>query len=170
MVGANTYGSEAGVEKLVGDLVAGRDFGAGTVPTTTQVEGVLDDIAADLNRELDVEGYTVPVNATDYPTARAFLVAVNNYGAAAVILGMFPVGAYNPNAEEQGNSRAEMYQKRLNSAIKMIREHRLKAGMTTQRFALVFSGGQEDEDGNEKLPLFQRGQTDYPSSRSLIKE
>ena len=168
MVGANTYGSEAGVEKLVGDLVAGRDFGAGTIPTTTQVEGVLDDIAADLNRELDTEGYTVPVASAD-ATAKAFLAAANNYGAAAVLLGMFPVGAYNPDAEGQGNSRAEMYQKRLNSAIKMIREHRLKAGMTTQRFALVFSGGQEDEDGNEKLPLFKRGQTDYPSSRSLVE-
>ena len=92
-VGANTYGTVAGVEKLVGDLVASRTFGAGTVPTLAQVEGILDDVASDLNRELESAGYTVPVTSVD-ATALAFLRASNNYGAAAVVLGMLPFGGF----------------------------------------------------------------------------
>ena len=168
-VGANTYGTVAGVEKLVGDLVASRTFGAGTVPTLAQVEGILDDVASDLNRELESAGYTVPVTSVD-ATALAFLRASNNYGAAAVVLGMLPFGGFNPDAAEDAQNRAEMYQGRLNHALKMVKEQRLKAAMTTQRLANVFAGSQEDEDGNEKLPLFKRDDDFYPGGWKSFTE
>ncbi len=167
-VGANTYGSVAGVEKLVGDVVASRTFGTGTVPTLAQVEGILDDVASDLNRELEVEGYTVPVASAD-ATARDFLAAANNYGAAATVLGMVPATTYNPDDEETGNERAQMYSRHFAHAIKMIREHRLKAGGTSNLSA-IYAGASEDDDGNTKLPLFTRDMGDYPGARSLIEE
>ena len=169
VVDANTYGSVAGVERLVGDLVASRTFGASTVPTITQVELELDAVAADLNRELQAAGYTVKVSLPSDPIPYAFLVAANNYGAAARVLAVLPVGAYNPEIEDMGTNRAEMYQRHLNHALKMIQEHRLSAAMATGRLARVFSGGQEDEDGYEKLPLFKRGLTDYPAARELTE-
>ena len=167
-VGANTYGSAEGVERLVGDLVTGRAFGAGTTPTVTQVEAVLDDVAADLNRELDAAGYTVPVATAD-ATARAFLVAANNFGASAVVLGMLPFGGFDPETAEAATSRAGMFQGHLNHAIKMISERRLRASMSIQRTVNLFAGSQENSDGDTKSPLFKRGDDDYPGRRSLTE-
>ena len=98
-VGANTYGAVAGIQRLIGDIVESRTFTTGTVPTLAQVETELDNAAAELNNALDQAGFTVPVNATDYPTARAFLKAANEYGAAAVLLSTVPSEGYQPDEE-----------------------------------------------------------------------
>lgn len=169
-VGANTYGSVAGVQALVGDLVASRTFSGSTTPTLTQVEGVLDDVAADINRELEAAGYTVKVSQASYPTAYAFLAAANNYGAAAIVLGMLPPVTFTADTEQEGPSRAQMYQGRLNHALKVITEGKLKAARDTGRLERCYSGASEDADGNDKVPLFTRDQWDYPGSRSLIDE
>ena len=168
-VDALTYGSVAGVERLVGDLVASRTFGASTVPTITQVELELDAVASDLNRELEASGYTVKVSSANNPVAYAFLTAANNYGAAARVLALLPVGAYNPEIEDMGTNRAEMYQRHLNHVLKTIRENRLKAGRLTERLAHLFCGGEETEDGEAKLPMFTRGMMDYPATRELTE-
>ena len=169
-VGANTYGDVAGIQRLIGDIVESRTFGTGTVPTLAQVEAELDNAAAELNNALDQAGFTVPVNATDYPTARAFLKAANEYGAAAVLLSTVPSEGYDPNEEVENapTTRAEAYGNKFKSALKAIREYRIRAGMRVGRLSRVFAGSQEDEDGNEKKPIFTRGMDAYPGSPTSV--
>ncbi len=165
-VGANTYGEVAGIQRLIGDIVESRTFGTGTVPTLAQVEAELDNAAADLNRELDAAGYTVKLDATEYPTSYAFLKAANEYGAAAILLSTVPSEGYDPTEEVEtpGTTRAETYSNKFKSALKAIREHRIRGGMRKNRLADFFSGSQEDADGNEKLPIFTRAMDNYPGS------
>jgi len=170
-VEANTYAEHEDVERLIGDLVEDREFTEDTVPSLAQVESELDNVAADLNRELDQVGYTVPVNETDYPTAYKYLVAANAYGAAAVLLSTIPATTYNPDeeVEQPGETRASTYGNKLKSALKAIRENRFRAGRRTRRLEKVFAGSQEDSEGNTKEPIFTRGEDDYPGRRSLTE-
>lgn len=165
-VGANTYGTVAGIQRLIGDIVENRTFDATTVPTVTEVEAELDNAAADLNRELDQVGYTVPVSETDYPTAYAFLKAANAYGAAAVLLSTVPAEGFEPTEEVESPSttRAQTYANKFKSALKAIRENRLRAGRRKGRLEDMFAGSQEDDEGNEKKPIFTRGMDTYPGS------
>ncbi len=157
-VDANSYGSEVGIERLIGDMVVGRNFGAATIPTTTQVEAEIDAAAADLNRELDAFGYTVPVASGDDPFAHAFLVTANNYGAAATLLGTLPPSAFNPTVDPEAEvtSRMAMYQHRFNHALKVIREYKLKATMDTSRFGNITAGARTNDDGEVNKPLMKR--------------
>lgn len=168
-VGANTYAEHEDVERLIGDIVLNREFGGTTTPTLVQVEAELDNQAADLNRELDQVGYTVPVVNADWPTAYAFLKAANAYGAAAVLLSTIPAEAYNPEDEIEtgGEDRAKTYSIKFNHALKVIRESKLRASRRKARLADMFAGSQETEDGEEKLPIFTRGMDDYPGRRTL---
>ena len=168
-VSANTYAEHEDVERLIGDIVLDRTFDATTVPTLDQVESELDNAAADLNRELDQVGYTVPVVEADYPTAFQFLKAANAYGAAAVLLSTVPSEGFDPveEVETPGVTRAQTYANKFKSALKAIRENRLRAARRKDRLADVFGGSQEDDEGNEKNPIFTRGMDDYPGRRDL---
>lgn len=170
-VGDNTYAEHEDVERLIGDIVEDREFSETTVPTLAQVEAELDNAAADLNRELDQVGYTVPVDEDDYPTAYAFLKAANAYGAAAVLLSTVPSEGYEPTEEVEtpGTTRAQTYANKFKSALKAIKENRLRAGRRVGRLSRTFAGSQEDEDGNTKEPIFKRGMDDYPGRRSLTE-
>jgi hypothetical protein len=169
-VDANTYAEHEDVERLIGDIVDDREFTTGTVPTLAQVEQELDNVAADLNRELDQVGYTVPVSQTDYETAYNFMKAANAYGAAAVLLALVPAQTYEPveDTEAPPVDRITMYSRQYQHALKVIKENRLRAGRRKQRTGDLFCGSQEDEDGNEKYAVFTRGMDDYPGRRSLV--
>jgi len=171
-VGANTYGTVAEIQAMIGDIVASRTFSGSTVPSTTQVEAELDRVAAQLNSLLDVYGYTVPVNSTDYAAAYEALAAANNYGAAGRLLGTVPAQVYDPDEqiEESGTTRAQMYERYFNSMKSQIRKKELRAGMRQGRLSRVKSGGQEDADGNTKKPIFTRGMLDYPGTTTLTEE
>lgn len=162
------YGSSTGVERLIGDIVASRDFTTTSVPTTAQIAAILDDVQADLDRELSINGFTVPVASSD-TTATAYLASINNYGAAAITLGTIPTAAYIPGGVEIGETRAQMFEARFQRAIELIREKRLPASRSRRNHVWIRSGGASDSDNNTKVPLFKRGQDDYPSSRSLTE-
>ena len=119
-VDTNTYAEHEDVERLIGDIVLNRTFDATTTPTLDQVEAELDNAAADLNRELDQVGYTVPVSETDNPTAYKFLKAANAYGAAAVLLSTVPSEGYDPTEEVESPAvdRATTYGNKFKSALK----------------------------------------------------
>jgi len=170
VVETNTYAEHEDVERLIGDIVEDRTFNETTVPTLVQVEAELDNVAADLNRELDQVGYTVPVSETDYPTAYKYLVAANAYGAAAVLLGTVPAETYNPieEVEQPSDTRINMYSNKLKSALKAIRENRLRAGRRTRRLGNLAAGSAETDEGETKEPIFTRGEDDYPGRRSLV--
>ena len=170
-VDLNTYGKVSGLERLIGDIVTSRTFGLGTTPSLAQAEAELDNVAAEINAELDVQGYTVPINATDYPTARAAAKAANEYGAAARLLSTIPSEAYDPaeQVEETGETRPQQYEKLLNRFLARIKNQRLRAGRRVGRLSRIFAGSQADEDGYEKKPLFTRDQDSYPGSRRLVE-
>lgn len=170
-VDTNTYAEHEDIERLIGDLVEDREFDAATVPTLVQVEAELDNAAADLNRELDQVGYTAPVVLADYPFAYNYLKAANTYGAAAVLLSTISANVYNPDeeVEQPGETRATTYGNKFKSALKAIRENRLRAARRTRRLENIFAGSQEDDEGNTKEPIFTRGQDDYPGRRSLTE-
>jgi hypothetical protein len=142
------------------------------VPTVTDVESELDNVAAEINAELEAFGYTVPINATDYPTARALAKAANEYGAAARILSTMPQGSYNPDEqmEDTGENRPNQYEKLLNRFLKRIREKRLKAGRAYGRLHRVFAGASKNDDGADKKPLFTRDMDSYPGTRDFTDE
>jgi len=169
-VGANTYAEHEDVERLIGDIVEDRTFTEDTVPSIDQVETELNNVAADLNRELDQVGYTVPVDETNYATAYAYLKAANAYGAAAVVLSVLPATVYNPDEEVEstGETRATTYGNKLKSALKAIRENRLRAGRRTRRLGNLAAGSAEDDEGNEKNPIFKRGEDAYPGGPTDI--
>jgi len=171
-VATNTYAEHADVERLIGDIVSGREFDTGTTPTLVQVEAELDNAAADINRELDQVGYTVPVDETGYPTAYAFLKGANAYGAAEDLLSTIPAEAYNPEEEVEtgGEDRSKTYSIKFNHALKAIRESKLRAGRRKARLADAFAGSQETDEGEEKKPIFTRGMDDYPGRRSLVED
>ena len=171
-VDSSTYGTVAGVERLIGDIVDSRTFAAGTVPTLTECEASLDAIADVINARLDYKGYTVPVNETAYPYAFGLLSEANNEGAAARLLGTIPTQAYLPDeqAEEGGTTRAQMYERYLNQVLKIIDEGKLRAGMRKRLMADLRVGAAKDENGTTKEPLFRRRMDEYPGARILPTE
>ena len=147
------YGTKAGIERLIGDIVQGRKFSTSTVPTVAQVEAELGNVAAEINNALDVMKYVVPVaNAVD-PYAYSFLKAANEYGAAARLLGTIPTEAYDPGEqmEDIGQTRAQMYEKHLKNALKLIWEGKLAA---------TRSEGWLKMRANSVDPLYKRGMMD----------
>jgi len=170
-VEANTYAEATDVERLIGDVVEERTFTEDTVPSLAQVEAELDNVAADLNRELDQVGYTVPVVEADYATAYKYLKAANAYGAAAVLLATVPATTYSPDeeVEQPGETRAGTYGNKLKSALKAIKENRLRAGRRTRRLENLAAGSAVDDEGNTKDPIFTRGMDAYPGRRSLVE-
>jgi hypothetical protein len=170
--GANTYGTVADIQRLIGDIVASRTFGAGTTPSTTQVEAELDNVAAEINAALDVAGYTVPINATDYPTAYAAAKAANNYGASARLLSTLPSEAYDPDEQivETGEARPQQYEKLLNRFIKRIEAFKIRAGRRVGRLSRVSAGAARDEDGYAKNPLFTRQMDRHPDRQTDLTE
>ncbi len=160
-----TYAAVADIQRLIGDLVEDRVFSPTTTPTLDQVEAELDNAAADLNRELDQVGYTVPVDETNYEIVYKYLASANAYGAAAVLLSTIPANVFNPDeeVEQSGETRAITYGNKFKSALKAIRENRLRAGRQCRlRLANLHVGSAVDDEGNTKLPIFTRGEDKYP--------
>ena len=166
---SDSYGNTTGVECLVGDIVLNRAFSITTVPTLLQVEQSIDDIGSDLNVALSANGYSVPVSTADNSIVHRWLEGINNYGAAALVLGSLPMTAIAPGQEDAGTNRMEMYQAFFNRAITRIDEKKVKTGRSRGRLAAVMSGSQSDTDGNRKLPLFTRDSDNFPSTRTFTE-
>lgn len=166
---SNSYGTSTGIERLIGDIVVSRSFTTTTVPTLEQVELVVDDMAAELNRELSAAGYSVPVSTGANPNEALWLKGINEKGAAAVLLGTIPLTAIVPGGEDAGSNRMEMYQHMFNAALTTIKENRIRAGRIRGRLGAVHSGSQTDTNDNRKKPFFTRGDNNTPSLRKLTE-
>lgn len=161
-VSNNTYGSVLAIERMVGDIVLDRDFTTTSVPTTAQVEQILDDVAADMNRSLLASNYAAPISTGD-SINRSWAVSINNYGAAALVLATIPQHAMTPGQEALGAARIQMYQALYDRGITSIEDNKLDAGRNRRsRLGAIYSGSQEDTDGNTKKPSFTRTMTDFP--------
>ena len=171
-VGANTYGTVVKVQAYVGDLaVSGnRTFAAGTVPTNTEVEAILDEFAAEINVTLEGARYTLETAAdlaTNQPRISDYLIALNSVGAAAAVLTTHPEATAVDDIDQPGGGRAGALRARYLRGLKMIQDGRLSATRSTIR---VKVGSQADsETGRVKKPIFTRAITDFPSTRSLLE-
>lgn len=172
-LGANTYATQARIQALVGDLVTSGVFTTLTSPTLVEVEAIADDIAAELNSNLELGGYTVPVAVGNDPQAHAWLVAANSAGAAAMVLSTFPGAALDPDAAEETSpvrNRISMLWGRYRACLSAITRGRFPATRSVSGFvAKAYAGSQEDSDGNTKSPIFTRSLTDYPGTWSLTE-
>jgi len=174
-VSANTYGTVARVQELVGDVVSSRIFTTSTVPTLAQAEDFLDRVADELNGYLKTNGYTVPVVEGTDPEAFGILSFSNSAGAASFILTALPAegtigfGPGGSTDDQTVNSRKQFLWSQVNRAIRMIEDLKMPATRTTRKFSLMRSGSYKDDDLNEKLPVFRRDIMDYPGSRNLTK-
>lgn len=153
---SDSYGTSTGIERLIGDIFVSRAVTSTTVPTLSQVELSIDDMGAELNRELAAAGFQVPVSTTVNPIEARWLESINNYGAAALILGTIPMTAITPGSEDAGSNRMEMYSSFFNRALASIKDQRFTAARIRGRLGAVFGGSQQDSDGNRKLPIFKR--------------
>jgi hypothetical protein len=135
------YGTKEGIERLIGDIVSGRKFSTSTTPSISQVEAELTNVAAEIDNALDAMDYVVPVDVTTDPHAYAFLKAANEYGAAGRLLATIPTEAYDPGEQmaDIGNTRAQMYERHLKNALKLIWELKLRATMVHSRMSKLRS-------------------------------
>ncbi len=163
-VDTNTYGTVARVQARVGDLVSGRVFSTGTIPTLAQVEEILDDTAARLNMELRANGYDVPVaNSGDDVEAFNYLRGANSAGAASLVLNMLPGAVLDPDSPDENTNRRRGLWAEYKAALGYINDGSLPATRSiTSETQKAFSGSQEDSDGNETEPAFTREVTSYP--------
>jgi len=152
----------------VGDVFVSRAITSTTIPSLTYVEGMIDQTAAELNRALAAAGYSAPISTGEIIN-RQWISGINEYGAAALVLGSMPMTAIAPGREDAGSNRMEMFQAFFNKALATIKAQELVAGRSRGRLGAVFTGSQEDSDGNRKLPSFKRGMDDFPGSRSLTE-
>ena len=167
---SDTYGTVAKVESLVGDLGQGRVFSLNSQPTLGQVELFLDDAAAELNSALTYSGYTVPVVVGTDKSAFNYLLLGNSCYAAVLVLDALPAESYaEPGEEVPAQGRKQSLEKIYRRLLKTMTDEKLPADRVSGGTILgdIKFGSQKDSDGNTKNPIFIRGMTDYPSSRSL---
>lgn len=81
-IGANSYGTVAGVEALVRRFTDGGTFKTTTVPTLVQVEGFIDQVSGVVNTILEGQGVSIPV--TEANSKLALDMFVNEEAAALV--------------------------------------------------------------------------------------
>src|SRR5574341_553003 len=98
-IGANSYGSTAGVSGLVPNFPTGGSFTAGTRPTLTQVEGWIDSISGILNSMLAEAGFAVPMSDDDVKDALDFFV---NQEVASICEGVNGSGRFGPTCKQVG--------------------------------------------------------------------
>lgn len=163
-VGANSYGTVAKVEARVGDLVLGRAFSASTVPTTTQVEGLIDDVASRINMELRAQGYTVPVaNTLTDVEAYAYLSYANSAGAAALVLNTLPGAVLDPDSPDENGNRRQALWGELMAALAYIKKGDLPASHTvSSEVTKAWSGSSVDSQGVKRDPVFTRERDSWP--------
>lgn len=161
----STYGTVARMEARIGDLVDGRLFSTGTIPTLAQMEGLLDDVAAQLNSTLKRYGYTVPVALADDPEAYAWLRAANSAGAAALALNTVPGESLDPETPDPILNRRQGLWAEFNAILKAIRNNEFPATRSvTTLVSKAYAGSQKDTDGEDTEAIFTRKLTDYPGT------
>lgn len=166
-----TYGTVAGIQVRVGWMVSSRTFSGSTTPNTTQVEGILDQIASEIHAKLAEAGYPISTKAVvtaAAPRAADWLEQLNEDGASALLLMTNPV-AGDP---EEDKDPSGYWKSRYKEGLKMIKGTFLSfLGLSRDREMSdhLVSGSYKNTDGEKKLPIFTRNVFDYPSSRTLTE-
>ena len=154
-VGANSYGTAAGVAALAGVWTNDGVFDGSTRPTITQVETFIDNISAIVNVLLAEEGFSIPISQTDSVQMLKQFVeeSVADLCAYSNGAGRF----YADRIIERGLAPTQIITKDFTNWISLhsIGLENLGANRTTSNLdAIGFR--ESDDDGNDVDPLFTR--------------
>ncbi len=136
----NSYASVDHVESLIGDMVAERQFSVSSIPTRTQVEQIIDTVAAEINVALAAASYSAPLSTSSDPITYKWLESVNAWGVAAQVISTVPAIAITLDQEDAANNRAQSYQRLYDRALKRIDDQKISASRATSRLGRVYSG------------------------------
>jgi hypothetical protein len=159
-----TYGTVVGLQVKAGWVVSSRTFTVSTVPSTSEVEGVLDNIASEIHMRLAKHGYPVYTKAVvvaSAPRVATFLGQLNELGAAAELIQTYAI-AGDPT---DGSRPSGYWKDQFKQGLEQIASGALDyLGLTRERALSSNLVGTwvEDENGNEKKPLFKRNMFDVP--------
>lgn len=155
-IGANSYGSVAGVAVLVPRYATtGGTFDGTTRPVLATVEGQIDQVSALVNAILGNAGFAVPVDQADCVLLLAFFV---NQEVAAIVEGINGSGRFGPVPKEGGGKgRFALIMEDVKAFVDAnapgfermgaARDYSVTSGMAFRDV---------DNNGDEIVPLFQR--------------
>ena len=173
-VDGDSYSTVARVEAIVGDIPINesnpREFTTTSTPTIAQVELFIDNAAAELNNALAVVGYIAPIVEADDKIAYTYIRYANDCGAALQVLDTMPTESYQGmSGESIVSARRGHCQNTFLAALRLIKAEGIKASRESgaTRLADFTIGSSTNSTGATNKPLFERGKSDYPGSRSL---
>ena len=156
-IGANSYGSTAGVAALTPRYAHSSGvYDATTRPTITQVESFIDQVSSLLNVMLAREGFIIPVTNANVVL---MLAMFTNEEVAQICEGINGSGRFGPGQKQIGRSRYQLITADVQDFIETS-----KAGI--EAIGATQAAGQSDmgavgyrdtdERGNPTSPIFQR--------------
>lgn len=156
-IGANSYGSVAGVAAYVGVYTIGGSFTTETKPTLANVESWIDQVSANLNTALAKRGFSVPLTQADAVLEAASLVEqlVSDLAQAANSSGRF----FSERFLERGVSNWAVLRNDISNWVEEyasgLEELGAQRGSPT---ATEIGFRDTDNSGDEISPIFQRKQ------------
>lgn len=159
-IGANSYGSKAGVASLVpryADPTETDGWTASTDPTDTEVANWIDEVSALVNSMLSERGFDVPVTQDDVKKMLGMFV---NEEVASIVLGTKGSGRFAPQSGDQagkGSSRFGRIMKDFEGYLKRNRYGMIKLGVTSESDWASVDSSFESGD----TPLISRDILDY---------
>lgn len=154
-LGANSYGSVAGVAALAGIWTTDGSFDATTRPTSTIVESWIDNVSGIVNALLAEAGFGIPISQTD-----SVLMLDAFVEETVADLCHYANGAgrfYSDRAIERGYSTMQIITRDFAFWLEShaVGLENLGATRTTSKVGAI-GYRDSDEDGNDVDPLFTR--------------
>ena len=154
-LGANSYGSVAGVAALAGIYTDDGDFKTTTRPAIATVESWIDNVSGIMNALLAEAGFAIPITQTD-----SVLMLDASVEEAVADLCHYANGAgrfYSERMIERGYSTMQIITRDFAAWLEShaVGLENLGATRTTSKVGAVGYRA-SDEDGNEVDPLFTR--------------
>ena len=160
-----TYGTVTGIQAKMGWVVPTRVFSGNTVPTVSQVENILDQIASEIHAKLTEAGYPVSTKVivtSNAPRAVKWLEMLNEAGACAEIAMSFAIAG---DSQSGADYPASYWKNRYKEGKEMIMGRFLNDLGLTRTNALsshLVSTSYEDTDGVVKEPFFKKRMWEVP--------
>ena len=153
-VGTNTYGTAAGVGKLVPKRATadGDTFDNVTSPLLVSVETWLNQVSGIVNTMLRQEGLAIPIAQADAKLAFDMFVQDE---VAAIVEGVNGSGRFGPTASDKGKSRFVIIMEDVKMFIAEYATGLERLGVT-QSEPISIGYLDQDESGDPVIPMFQR--------------
>lgn len=157
-IGANSYGSVAEVEALVGRYTASGSFTTSTKPTASQVETMIDRVSGMVNLLLAEQGFSIPLNTTDSADAKAVCDEFVVQQVVQLCHGANGAGPFAPGSEQLRGRTA--FQIISREASEFIGSHaagfELLGATRDRNLTYGLQATTTDTDGDDLVPMFDR--------------